>query len=241
MVLRVEYLVIWRDYNFDENNPNMYTQDVFNEIQAFHRKMKKYISRELDSKVYYIENTEDALKLVKRKKYNKIIIITNGNNDGRDFIINARRIIGSNAIAAVTAYDVSGHISWVKQMENVLLLNGTYFHEKFFNCIKYNDVNIYKELREEIISHYSNIYDFNLTEPTVNLFIFPKFKNRGHFSKLNFGANDDNPNDNDNDNDNDDDNNYDDNLVDFGEIDQFFRLLLLMELGQNILNLEENN
>ena len=53
---------------------------------------------------------------------------------------------------------------------------------------------------------------------------------------MNFGANDDNPNDNENYN--DDDNNYDDNLVDFERIDQLFRLLLLMELGQNILNLE---
>ena len=152
--------------------------------------------------------------------------------------MNARKIIGSNAIAAVTSYDVRKHISWVKQMENVLLLNGAYFHEKFFNCIKYNDVNIYKELREEIINHYSNINNFILAEPTVNLFIFPKFKNRGHFHKLDFGSNDDDPNYNDN----DDDNNYDDNLVDFERIDQLFRLLLLMELGQNLLdNLEENN
>ena len=234
---RVEYLVVWRDYNFDENNPNKYSQDVFKEMKDFHRKMKKFISRELNSKVYYIEKTEDALALIRRKKYNKIIIITNGNNDGKNFIINARKIIGSNAIAAVTVYDVSKHIFWVKQMENVLLLNGTYFHEKFFNCIKYNDVNIYKRLREEIIEYYSNINDFNLSEPTNNLFIFPKFKNIGHFSKLNFGSNDDDLNDNNN-----DDDNYEENLVDFERIDQLFRLLLQMDLGEDILqNLEENN
>ena len=231
---RVEYLVIWRDYNFDESNPNNYSEDLFNEIQEFHRKIKKFISREIDSKVYYIENSEEALNLVKRKKYNKIIIITNGNNNGREFIIKAREIIGSNAIAAVTAVNVSGHIHWVKQMENVLLLNGLDFHEKFFNCIKYNDINKYEELREEIINHYNNQIDFDLREPTDNLFIFPKFKEKGHFKQLDFGRNDDNLNDDDND---------DDNEINFEEMDLFFRLLLLNQLMElmELNNFEENN
>ena len=187
---RVEYLVIWRDINFNKNNPNHYNQEMFNEIQEFHRNIKKYIRRELNSKVYFIQNNEEALELVERKKYNKVIIITNGNNDGQGFIMNARRIIGSNAIAAVTAYSVSTHINWVKNMDNVLILNGLDFHEKFFNCIKMNDKKLYNLLREEIINHYRNsIDDFNLNEATYDLFNFPNFKKSGNFGELNFNLN----------------------------------------------------
>jgi hypothetical protein len=69
---RVEYLVIWRDYNFNPCNPNNYIN--FEEMQNFHRRIKKYIFRELDSKVYFVQTNEEAFELLKRKKYNKIII-----------------------------------------------------------------------------------------------------------------------------------------------------------------------
>ena len=186
---RVEFLVVWRDINFNINNKNQYPLETFNEILNFHRKIINYIRREFNSRIYYIETTEEALELINRKKYNKIIIITNGNNDGQDFINQARQIIGSNAIAAVTAINIQGHYLWVKNMENVLLLNGMDFHIKFFNCIKMNDQSKYEELREEIIDHYKNkekISDFNLSESSENLFNFPNFKNEGIFEDLNF-------------------------------------------------------
>ena len=108
---RIKYLVIWRDYNFNLENPNLYNNNVFQEMQEFHKEIKKIVSKELDSKIYYMKNTEEALTLLKRKKYNNIIIITNANNNGRDFILNARKIIGANSIAAVSAYEVEQHIS----------------------------------------------------------------------------------------------------------------------------------
>ncbi len=64
---------------------------------------------------------------IKWKKYNKIIIIKNGNNGEKEFIINVRRIIGSKVIAAVFAYAIRKYIKWVKDMENVLLINRTIF------------------------------------------------------------------------------------------------------------------
>ena len=185
-VKRIEYLVVWRDYNFNSNNPNNYDQKMFKEIQEFHINIKKFITRELNSKIYYIQNDEEAMKLVDRKKYNKIIIITNGNNNGKGFIDNSRRIIGSEAIAAVSAYDVSRHIQWVKNMNNVLILNGIDLHEKFFRCIINNDINLIQNLKNEIIDNYKNIYDFNLNINTRDLFNFPNFKNGGLFGELTF-------------------------------------------------------
>ena len=175
---RVEYLVIWRDYNFNYNNPNNYDQSIFKEMQEFYIKIKKFITRELNSKIYYIQNDEEAMKLIDRKKYNKIIIITNGNNNGKEFI--------DEAIAVVSAYDVSRHIQWVKNMNNVLILNGIDFHEKFFKCIINNDINLIHELKNEIIDNYKDIYDFNLNINTQDLFNFPNFKNSGRFGELTF-------------------------------------------------------
>ena len=185
-IKRVEYLVIWRDYNFNSTNPNNYGIELFNEIQEFHREIKKYLARELNTKIYYIENDEEAMKLLDRKKYNKIIIITNGNNNGMDFINNARNIIGSNAMAAVSTYDIMNHILWVKNMENVLILNGIDFHKKFFKCIIREDKNLFRELKEEISEYYKYIAGFNLLENSEELFKFPNFKGEGLFSQLNF-------------------------------------------------------
>ena len=41
-------------------------------------------------------------------------------------------------------------------MENVLLLNGLEFHEKFFDCVRRNNVDLYKELRNEIADNAFN-------------------------------------------------------------------------------------
>jgi hypothetical protein len=183
---RIKYLVIWRDYNFNSENPNQYNNNVFQEMQEFHKKIKKIVSIELDSKIYYIKNTEEALNLIKRKKYNNIILITNGNNDGKDFILRARRIIRSNTIAAVSVYEVRNHISWIKNMPNTLLLNGLDFHKKFFRSIMNNDLKLLNLLKKEIINYYSEIPDFNLNEFNEEIFYFPNFKEEGEFEDLIF-------------------------------------------------------
>jgi len=41
---------------------------------------------EVNSKIFYWNTREDALKLNDRKKYNKKIIITNGGNKGEELI-----------------------------------------------------------------------------------------------------------------------------------------------------------
>ena len=185
-VQRIENLIIWRDYNFSENNPNNYDNNTFSRMQNFHKRIKYIIQYELNSKVYFINTTEEAIELLNKKKYNKVIIITNGSNNGKDFIIEARKIIGANTIAAVTAYDIARHISWVKDMKNVLILNGIDFHKKFLRAAINHDFESLQNLRNEIIECYSNINGFGLRELTRDLFNFPKFKSEGRFEELDF-------------------------------------------------------
>jgi len=182
---RVEYLVIWRDFNFNSDNPNKYSEKIFKEIQEFHRKIKRKLVMEFESKIYYVDNTEEALELIKNKIYNKIIIVTNGYNDAEDYINNARRIIGANIIVGVSVYNVKRHIHWIKKMENTLLLNGIDYHEKFFKSIINNNINGLQNLKDEIINKYSmKIENFSLREFNDNILKYPKFKAKGSFGDL---------------------------------------------------------
>ena len=185
-LIRIEFLVIWRDYNFNSNNPNYYSKEVFDKMQEFHRTIKNILLGELNSKVYYVENTEEAINLLNKKKYNKVIIITNGYNNGKEFIIKSREIIGAKSICGVSVYDVERHIGWVKNMENVLLLNGVEFHKRFLKGIINNDKKLLNELRKDIIEHYKDINNFNLMEFDNDLFKFPNFKAEGKFEDLHF-------------------------------------------------------
>ena len=183
---RVEYLVIWRDYNFNKENPNVYSQEVFEEMKEFHEKIKRLLLSELYSKIYFTKTNEEAMDLLKKKKYNKIILITNGNNGGKEFILEARKIIGSNTITGVSAYDIGRHIKWVKDMENVLLLNGIDFHIKFLKSVINNDINSLNQLKNDIINYYNHIPNFTFKDFSQDLFYFPNFKKNGKFQDLIF-------------------------------------------------------
>jgi hypothetical protein len=186
-VKRTEYVIIWRDYNFNSENPNKYSNEVFEAIQEFHRKIKRFISRELDSKIYYVKTTEEALDLIERKKYNKIFIITNGNNNAKEFIKEARKIIGSDVIAAVSVFNIPLHISWVMTMKNTLLLNDQEFHYKYLKAIMKNDVRSLYELKDEIVNYYTPKFpNFGIGEFNLDLLRFPNFKNEGTYNDLTF-------------------------------------------------------
>ena len=186
-VKRLEYLIIWRDYNFDSDNPNRYNKEVFQEMQEFHRKIKRIITRELNSKIYYTKTTEEALALIERKKYNKIFIITNANNNAKDFIKEARKILGSNVIVAISVYNIPLHIEWMKTMKNTLILNGEEFHFKYLKALMKMNVRYLEGLKDEIINHYVNtIPNFGIGEFNNDILRFPKFKSEGLYNDLTF-------------------------------------------------------
>ena len=89
-VERVKYLIVWRDNNFNTSNPNGYSQ--FKNMLEYNNEIKNYASFNLKTKIYYFNESNEALEFIKWKKYNKIILITNGKNNGYEFIENARKI-----------------------------------------------------------------------------------------------------------------------------------------------------
>ena len=178
---RVEYLIIWRDNNFDKNNLNNY--DNYEIMLKFNKEMQNFAYREINSKVYYVNSTEEGLKLIDRKKYNKIIIITNGGNNGEEYIKEARKIIGGNTLALVSCYMPSNHIKWVSELPNTLLSDKKeIFKEFLLNAVQEKKVEM-KNLKIKIEKEYGKKFDkFNENE----IYNFPKFLPEGEFKTLRF-------------------------------------------------------
>ena len=185
-VERVEFLIVWRDNNFDISNPNGYSQ--FQEMYDFNHKIKKYASFNLNTKIYYFNQSYEALNFIKRKKYNKIILITNGGNNGIGFINDARKIIGSNTISLITCYVAQNYMDIIQNSENILI------NSKHYECIKQfltfstsKNINALRNLQANIEINLKNLNNsFHFKAINYNAFNFPKFKEEGEFSEIYF-------------------------------------------------------
>ena len=67
---RVEFCCVWRDTNFSKKIPH-------NAFKAYIAERMKFIEQYAEFNIYPCETSEEALKLIKRKKYNKIILLSN--------------------------------------------------------------------------------------------------------------------------------------------------------------------
>ena len=183
---RVEFLIVWRDNNFNISNPNGY--DHFKEMYDFNIKIKKYAGFNLKTKIYYFNETNEALTFIKRKKFNKIILISNGGNNGIGFIKEARKIIGSNTISLITCYVVENYMDVAKKTENLLLSS------KYYNCIKdflnfstTKNIDELKNLQKNVENSLKNIDNsFSFKKINNDVFNFPYFKSGGNFSEIKF-------------------------------------------------------
>ena len=188
---RDEFCVIWRDSNF---SPNPVYNDEFDEIfKKFLKKRMEYIQEKIKFNVYPCETSEEALELVKRKKYNKIILISNAGTDisGRQFVIDARKIIGNDVIALFLCYNIQ-HLKWIKKFKNALFSNEPEFYENYLQSFVTNS-DISEEEKEKqikiqlirLIKQIQNKYktNFNFDNDFLK---FPIFKKEGHFSDLTF-------------------------------------------------------
>ena len=180
---RVEFCVIWRD-NIFSSKP-VYNNEYDEIFKKFFNERMKYIEQYSEQNIYPCETTEEALELIKKKKYNKIILISNVGTDlgGKKFIDEARKIIGNDVIALFLAYNI-GHLDWIKNYSNALFSNEPSFYEDYLECFSENHSDNYKEilkLKEKIENHYNVKFNFN-----DNFLEFPNFKCDGKYSDLRF-------------------------------------------------------
>ena len=149
---RVEYCIIWRDTNFLED-------------KKYFENCKKYKNVLKNLNLYIETTTESALKLVWKKKYNKIILITNvGRNlEGKTYIDKVRKILGFNVVAFFFASS-SRHLEWIKNYPNCLYANNEKFVNKFielFNNEEGNKEENLNNLKKEIEKNFNTkLQDF---------------------------------------------------------------------------------
>ena len=181
---RDEYCVIWRDNNFSSNP--VYNNKFDSVFKAFLKERIKYIEQTAKFNIYPFETSEEALKLVERKKYNKIILISNVGTDmgGKKFVTEARKIIGNDVIVLFLAYN-KNHLNWIKNYKNSLFSNDANFYEEYLNSFVNNNseetIKAINKLREKIENQYNIKFYFD-----SNFLYFPNFKDAGKFSDLRF-------------------------------------------------------
>ena len=110
-------------------------------------------------------------------------MITNGNNEAKQYIEDARKIIGADCIALVSAYLPEAHFDWVQDFKNTLISNSLDFHKRFIKSVISFDLKGLKLLKTDIENHYDiKLKYFNFSE----LLKYPNFKTNGKFMDLEF-------------------------------------------------------
>ena len=182
-IKRNEYCVIWRDNNLSPKP--VYNDEYDEEFKAFLKDRLEYISQYAKFNIYPCETTEEALSLVRKKKFNKIILMSNVGTDlgGKAFVDEARKIIGNDVITLFLAY-MEEHLEWITQYNNSLFSNIDQFHEQYLECFT-DDINTTKQniltLKNSIEDHYEVKFKFD-----DKFLDFPNFKEDGEYDDLNF-------------------------------------------------------
>ena len=175
---RQEFCVIWRDDNFSKDA--VFNNEYDEKFKTFLKDRLRYMKQTAKYNVYPFYDTNEALKFVNRKKYNKIILISNVFPDlrGKIFVDQARKIIGNDVIALFIAYNPK-HLDWIKYYKNAIYLNEPEFYEEYLES--FANTWKMKELITKLETHYN--VKFNLDN---NFLYFPLFKDNGHYSDLSF-------------------------------------------------------
>ena len=159
---RNEYFVVWRDNHFGKKDYN------FSQYLA---KRKLFLNKTAKMNVYFENTIEDALRIIARKKYNKIILISNIGLDlsGKKFVEIARKILGFDVMVLFFSANKK-HFNWLKNFNNALYTDNSSFYEKY--VLNYNKKGL-KDLKNSV----ENNYNIKFPNFTNDFLKFPKFIN----------------------------------------------------------------
>ena len=166
---RNEFIVVWRDPHFKGQN----------DYSDFLKERQLFIYEYAKMNAYFTDNTEKALEIIKRKKYNKIILISNIGLDlgGKKFVEVARKILGFNAPVLFFSAN-RNHFSWLKDFPNALYTSQDNFYKDYI--MNFNEKGLL-DLKKKIESYYKINLKFE-----KDFLKFPKFINQEEYNKLLF-------------------------------------------------------
>ena len=166
---RNEYFVIWRDPNFKGKN--------FYSDYLYERKMFMYKYATMNA--FFESCTEKALEIIKRKKFNKIILISSIGLDlsGKKFVEIARKILGFDVVVLFFSANTD-HLEWIQKFPNALYTNDADFYKDYI--INYNEKGLLN-LKKQIENYYEIKLNF-----TKDFIQFPKYINEKEYKDLIF-------------------------------------------------------
>jgi len=172
-VKRNEYFVLWRDPNFKGENEYL---DYLNDRKLF-------CMEKGNMNIYFETSTEEALKFLLRRQFNKVILITSIGLDlsGKRFVEIARKIFGFNLIVLFFSVNKS-HLKWIQKFQNCLYTDQSDFYEEYIT-------NFNKDGLEKLKKDIEKEYNITLMKFSKDFLSYPKFKNEGDFSSLDFSNN----------------------------------------------------
>ena len=101
--------------------------------------------------VFFESNTEKALEMIKRKKYNKIILISSCQGEvGIKFVNVVRKILGFDIVVLFYSANIN-NLQWIQKYPNALYTNNEIFFRKYI--LNYN-INGLNQLKKEMENCY---------------------------------------------------------------------------------------
>ena len=162
---RNEYCVVWRDPNFVGKNP----------FSDFLQNIKELSIERIKINIYYEKSTEEALKFLAKRKYDKVILITSIGMDlsGKRFIDIARKILGFDIIALFFSNNHT-HLKWIQEYQNCLYTKKMDIYEEYVT--NFNEPGL-KNLKEKVETDYK----IKLKPFSFDFLSFPNYRNEGDF------------------------------------------------------------
>ena len=169
-VKRNEYFILWRDPNFKGKN----------EFSDYLLERKLFCMEKANMNIYFESSTEEALKFLVRRKYNKVILITSIGLDlsGKRFIEIARKILGFDVVVLFFSVNEK-HLKWIEDFPNCLYTDDSEIYEDYITNFNEEGLqNLKKDVEEE--------YGITLRKFSKDFLSYPLFIKEGKYSKINF-------------------------------------------------------
>ena len=169
-VKRNEYFILWRDPNFKGKN----------EFSDYLLERKLFCMEQANMNIYFESSTEEALKFLVRRKYNKVIIITSIGLDlsGKRFVEIARKILGFDLVVLFFSINEK-HLKWIEDFPNCLYTDDSDIYEDYITNFNEEGLQNLKKVVEEE-------YSITLRNFSKDFLSYPLFINEGKYANINF-------------------------------------------------------
>ena len=165
---RNEYFILWRDSNFSKGN--QWTKFLKNML----------IYRESTFNIFFESCTEKALEIIKRKRFNKIILISSCQGDvGMRFVNIVRKILAFDIVVLFFSSNLN-NLAWIQNYPNALFTNNEGFLRKYINNYNYYGL---LQLKNEIEKYYK--FHFNLNNNCLD-YPYTKYAEIYDYTQLKF-------------------------------------------------------